>query len=339
MMNIRVGVCEQYNTHTKTDGSFQHYEMLVDVPIPDRALIPIFPNVSDQTTMFDLMFGFSYATNRGLLTTKINEGSAMAYALYYMLDNHCYVEFLARSTFWIQNMTEYLMAFVFYNDEMAKDVYASRFPQEPETDKTSVLKNYFTKYIHVKDVTFPVDQPKIQLPAGLVETLSEKDAKLVRDLPPLTNNGGNETSATEIQTIHSSKAYKQFHIFTAPLILSLRPSSCTSNLFVYAAPPVVGVFNIRFKDSPQNDQRRMFAGHSVFAIQGPIQYGVAMSRGNRSLPFYNDMPVCTQAYVATLGSVSNVDVSEDRIFASELARFAEFTIAESDQVFHLNGLR
>src|SRR5436190_4731407 len=347
MMNIRIGICEQYNTNKKTDGTFQHYEMLVDVPIPDRALIPIFPNVTHQTTMFDLMFGFSYATNRGLMTTRINEGAAMAYALYYMLDNHCYVEFLARSTYWIQNMTEYLMAFPFYNDEMAKEVFASRLPVEQNGvgEPRSVLKSIFTKNIYIQDLQFNVDRPKIELPPGIVETLSQKDTRLVRDMPPLSGSGNQDaSSAADVlpaaPRVHRSMSYKKFHIFTAPLVLSLRPSSYVTDIFVYGAPPVVGVFNISFKDTREQDgSEHSSAGHSVFAIQGPIQYGVAMSRGSRNLPFCNDMPVCTQAYVATLGSVSNVDVNEDRIFAGELARFADFTIKDNDQVFHLNNLR
>lgn len=339
MMNLRVGVCEQYNTHQKFDGTFQHYEMLVDVAIPDRALVPIFPNISTNTSMWDLMFGFTYATNRGLLTTKINEGAAMAYALYYMMDNHCYVEFLARSTYWVQNMTEYLMAYVFYNDELMKDVYGSRFPLDndavsPESVR-SVLKNIFTKNVYVQTVTFDTDYPKILLPEGV--KLNEKDAKMVKNLPPLSSGPANNTASVRSlgdRVSHVSRSYKDFHIFVSPLILSLRPSTYVTDMFLYGAPPVVGVFNIKFKDSQPNS-----TGHSVFAMQGPIQYGVALSRGNRNLPFLAELPVCTQAYVATLGGVSNIDVNEDRIFGSELARFADFTIPNSDQMFTVNGLR
>lgn len=351
MMNLRVSVCEQYNTHMKSDGTFQHYEMLVDVAIPDIALVPIFPNLNAYTSLWDLMFGFTYATNRGLLTTKINEGAAMAYALYYMMDHHCYVEFLARSTYWIQNMTEYLMAYVFYNDELLKDVYASQFPTDrdmsadlnnPSQSMRSVLKDVFTKNVYVQDVSFEVEFPRIQLPAGMETTLNEKDAHMVRNLPPMSS--GTETASADMDIVsggrnaHRSMKYKEFHIFVAPLILSLRPSSYVSDTFLYAAPPVVGVFNIRFRNS-SGSEREDYAGHSVFAIQGPIQYGVALSRGNRNLPFSSDMPVCTQSYVATLGSVSNMDVNEDRIFASELARFADFTIPDSDRLFSLSSPR
>lgn len=354
MMNLRVGVCEQYNTHAKSDGTFQHYEMLVDVAIPDRALVPVFPNLNAYTSLWDLMFGFTYATNRGLLTTKINEGAAMAYALYYMMDHHCYVEFLARSTYWIQNMTEYLMAYVFYNDELLKDVYASRFPAEPDatndpnnasSQMRSVLKEVFTKNVYVQDVAFDVDYPQIQLPAGMETMLNEKDARLVRNLPPMSS-GVEATAPTADPEIvsggrnaHRSVKYKQFHIFVAPVVLSLRPSTYVNDMFLYAAPPVVGVFNIRFRNSASVSARDDYAGHSVFAIQGPIQYGVALSRGTRNLPFASDLPVCTQAYVATLGSVSNMDVNEDRIFGSELARFADFTIPDSDRLFTLGTPR
>ncbi|KAG8270306.1 hypothetical protein J6590_097970 [Homalodisca vitripennis] len=335
MLNLRVGVCERYNTHARTDGTFQHYEMLVDVAIPDRALVPIFPNVNDRTSIWDLMFGFTYATNRGLLTTKINEGAAMAYALFYMMDNRCYVEFLARSTYWVQNMTEYLMAFVFYNDELSKDVYASRFPDVTcdanNVHAQSVLKNIFTKNVYTQDLSFDIDIPKIELPTGM-DLLHEKDAHLVSNMPPLSNGAAGLQTAPAVLSKHDSVDYKTFHIFTAPLILSLRPSSYVNDMFLYAAPPVVGVFNMKFRGSPQ-------PGHSVFAIQGPVQYGVTLARGNRNLPFAADMPVCTQAYVATLGSSSNVDVNEDRIFAAELARFADFTIPDSDTLFTLNGLR
>lgn len=341
MLNLRVGVCEQYNTNNKSNGSFQHYEMLVDVSIPDRALVPIFPNISSSTSMWDLMFGFTYATNRGLAVTKLNEGAAMAYALYYMMDNHCYVEFLARSTYWVQNMTEYLMAFVFYNDELLKDVYASRFPVEQDATNTmrTVLKNMFTKNVYVQDLTFNVDRPKIHLPAGMADGLSEKDSRIVRNLPPLSNDGVTSNADTvetsSPRTDHRSISYKHFHIFVAPLILSLRSSSYVSDIFTYAAPPVIGAFNIRFKDSSPELKN----GHSVFAIQGPIQYGTAVTRGDRRLPFTSDMPVCTQAYVATLGGVSNIDVNEDRIFGSELARFADFSIPDSDQLFTVGNLR
>lgn len=333
MMNLRVGVCEQYNTHDNIEGCFQHYDMLVDVAIPDRALIPIFPDICSQTSMWDLMFGFTYATNRGLLTTKVNEGAAMAYALYYMMDNHCYVEFLARSTYWVQNMTEYLMAFVFYNDELQKDMYASRFPVEQNTDTTTVLKNLFTKNVYVQDMIFDVARPSIQIPDGV--QLTERDSQMVRNMPPMsTDNTDTLETVTTARANHRSKPYKKFHIFVAPLILSLRPSSYVTDLFLYGAPPVVGVFNIRFNDTTAG------GGHSVFAIQGPIQYGVSMSRGQRSLPFTNNnMPVCTQAYVATLGAVSNIDVTEDRIFASELASYADFTIADSEKLFSMNSLR
>lgn len=348
MLNLRVGVCEQYNTHLKSDGTFQHYEMLVDVAIPDRALVPIFPNLNSYTSLWDLMFGFTYATNRGLLTTKINEGAAMAYALYYMMDHHCYVEFLARSTYWIQNMTEYLMAYIFYNDELLKDVYASQFPVQRDADdpngtqaRSFVLKDIYTKNVYIQDVSFEIDFPKIQLPVGMESLLNEKDAHMVRNLPPLSNDS---ESTSDLQIVsggrnnHRSMKYKQFHIFVAPLILSLRSSSYVNDMFLYGAPPVIGVFNMRFKNSTMpNTNEQEYAGHSVFAIQGPIQYGVAMSRGNRNLPFASEMPVCTQSYVATLGSVSNMDVNEDRIFASELARFADFTIPESDKLFTLDN--
>lgn len=357
MLNLRVGLCEQYNTHTKSDGTFQHYEMLVDVALPDRALVPIFPNLNAHTSLWDLMFGFTYATNRGLLTTKINEGAAMAYALYYMMDHSCSVEFLARSTYWIQNMTEYLMAYVFYNDELLKDVYASRFPIHRDAATTdadvglatpqtrSHLKDVFTKNVYVQDVTFDIDFPVIQLPAGMESSLNEKDAHLVRNLPPMSNAGGGatETAAPTAdadivsggRNAHRSVKYKDFHIFVAPLVLSLRPSSYVNDMFLYAAPPVVGVFNVRFKNSPATTNRGGYSGHSVFAIQGPVQYGVALARGNRNLPFSAEMPVCTQAYVATLGGVSNMDVNEDRIFGSELARYHDFTIPESDRLFTL----
>lgn len=351
MMNLRVGVCEQYNTHLKSDGTFQHYEMLVDVAIPDRALVPIFPNLNASTSLWDLMFGFTYATNRGLLTTKINEGAAMAYALYYMMDHHCYVQFLARSTYWIQNMTEYLMAYVFYNDELLKDVYASRFPADRDIpvdannasqQMRSVLKEVYTKNVYVQDVTFDVDFPQIQLPAGMETTLNERDSLLVRNLPPMANAAETASAENEIvsggRNAHRSVKFKDFHVFVAPMILSLRPSTYVNDMFLYAAPPVVGVFNIRFRNSPASD-RDDYTGHSVFAIQGPIQYGVALSRGGRNLPFSSDLPVCTQAYVATLGSVSNMDVNEDRIFGSELARFADFSIPDSDRLFNLSSPR
>lgn len=340
MLNLKVVLCDNYNSISAKKVKFQHYEFVVENIIEDRSFIPIFPYIDYETTVYDLLFGFMYATTRGLETTKKNEGVAMAYTLYYMINSNCRFEWQLRSAYWIDSMTNYLMSAVAYNDKLLRsglvhDVSSGARPTfvEKNISYESVLKRFFSKEIVIRNLTVPYEKPLAPKMDGRVV----RSDQLSSITPPMQNAGDPTRSNTrdendvasnsarpdqqqrqqEQDSEWYSEPYYKMSIFVAPLIMSLRSSTYIMDTAEYAAPPVISLVNLKFIDS---------SPIKVFTLQGPILYGVSDVTNNRGLPFSTDMIKCTQLYVATLGSATNVEPQEDRIFGGMTSNQVRFTV-------------
>lgn len=332
MLNLTVSLCDGYNSVLQQNVKFQHYEMLVERVIPERSFIPIFPYIDEKTEVFDLIFGFMYATTRGLETTKKNEGVAMAYTLYYMINSNCRYDWLMRSAYWIDSMTTYLMSSIVYNEKLIRSGLVHNNINDLEmarpqfTDKgntyTSVLQRFFVKDIAIKKLKINTNKPIMNNLDG--RTINSN--RLASLASPLQNDDMDIDVPIESQTENNVDEweylqYYKMSIFVAPIILSLRPSTFIFDNGEYASPPLISIFDMTFRDDKNV---------KAFAMQGPILYGVSDIKTNRGLPFTNNLPVCTQSYVATLASSSNIEPQEDRIFASSTAKQVKLTFNEID---------
>lgn len=341
MMNVRIGICENYTALNDTAKNFSHYEMMVDKIIEDRSLTPFFPYINRDTTMYDVLLGFNYATVRGLQETKKNEGAAMAYALYYMINSSCRFDWMVKSQAWIDSMTTYLMACVLYNDKLVKQglippemlVNYIAEQQRPNT----ILHRFFQKNVLIRSVNLPYQAPDSIEAMNLV--MSKRDlvtrTALQRKDKPQTNTvpetmeieGGNtdSTNGAPNQQIQEEQAklipYYNFNIFNAPIILGMRSSTFVMGRGVLANNPNVSIFNIHFKnvDNAIHTAR-------VFAMEGPIMYGVSEYKPTRQLPYMNLMPRLTNSYVATLAGNTNIEPQEDRIFAGQAAKYVKYEV-------------
>lgn len=333
MLNLTVSLCDGYNSVLQQNVKFQHYEMLIEKVIPERSFIPIFPYIDEKTEVFDLIFGFMYATTKGLETTKKNEGVAMAYTLYYMINSNCRYDWLMRSAYWIDSMTTYLMSSIVYNEKLIRSGLVHNNINDLEMSRPefidkgnvypSVLQRFFVKDIAIKKININTNKPIMNNLDG--KTINTN--RLASVAPPLQSDSMDTDAPIESSQINNyidEWEYLQYYkmsIFVAPIILSLRPSTYIFDNGEYASPPLISLFDMTFKD---NKNVR------AFAIQGPILYGVSDIKTNRGLPFTNNLPICTQSYVATLASSSNIEPQEDRIFASSTAKQVKLTFNEID---------
>jgi hypothetical protein len=338
MMNIRIGICENYTALNDTAKNFSHYEMMVDKIIEDRSLTPFFPYINKDTTMYDVLLGFNYATVRGLQETKKNEGAAMAYALYYMINSSCRFDWMIKSQSWIDSMTTYLMACVLYNDKLVKEglippemlVNYIAEHQRPNT----ILHRFFQKNILLRTVNLPYNAPDSVEAMNLVlskrdlvtrTALQRNDQPKAPEAMETENASDAATAAAQVdrQTQEQAKLvpYYRFNIFNAPIILGMRSSTFVMGRGVLANNPNVSIFNINFrnKDNTTHTAR-------VFAMEGPIMYGVSESRPTRQLPYMNLMPRLTNSYVATLAGNTNIEPQEDRIFAGQTAKYVKYEV-------------
>lgn len=333
MLNLTVSLCDGYNSVLQQNVKFQHYEMLIEKVIPERSFIPIFPYIDEKTEVFDLIFGFMYATTKGLETTKKNEGVAMAYTLYYMINSNCRYDWLMRSAYWIDSMTTYLMSSIVYNEKLIRSGLVHNSINDMEMSRPefidkgniypSVLQRFFVKDIASKKININTNKPIMNKLDG--KTINTN--RLASVTPPLQSDSMDIDAPIESSQINNSIdeweyiPYYKMSIFVAPIILSLRPSTYIFDNGEYASPPLISLFDMTFKD---NKNVR------AFAIQGPVLYGVSDIKTNRGLPFTNNLPICTQTYVATLASSSNIEPQEDRIFASSTAKQVKLTFNEID---------
>lgn len=342
MMNIRIGICENYTALNDTARNFSHYEMLVDKIVEDRSLTPFFPYINKDTTMYDVLLGFNYATVRGLQETKRNEGAAMAYALYYMINSSCRFDWMIKSQSWIDSMTTYLMACVLYNDKLVKqglippEMLANYIAdhQRPNT----VLHRFFQKNVLIRTINLPYQAPDSIEAMNMVLSKRELVTRTVlqrRDAQqnespsePMevgegSNNGTADSGPNAQAQAERAKLlpYYNFNIFNAPILLGMRASTFVMGRGVLANNPNVSIFNIRFKNVNN-------VAHTarVFAMEGPIMYGVSETKPTRQLPYMNIMPRLTNSYVATLAGNTNIEPQEDRIFAGQTAKYVKYEV-------------
>src|SRR5436190_4823348 len=352
MMNIRIAICENYTAINDAAKNFSHYEMMVDKPIEDRSLTPIFPYINKDTTMYDVILGFKYATERGLEETKKNEGTAMAYALYYMINSSCRFDWMLRSQHWIDSMTTYLMSCLLYNDKLIKQGlippemlvnYIATNQQKPN----SVLHRFFHKTMLVRSITLPYQAPESIEALGMV--LSKRDLMSRTALqrndqqpPPTmdvdTNEGTTNTnnSCGTTDNAHPSAKpapqyqsetgatlipYYLFNIFNAPIILGMRASSFAMGRSAFAFNPNVCIFKINFQNTNNTSHTAR-----VFAMEGPIMYGVSETRSTRQLPYMNKLPRLTNSCIALLAASTNMECQEDRIFAAQTAKYHKYEV-------------
>lgn len=344
MMNIRIGVCENYTALNDAAKNFTHYEMMVDKIIEDRSLTPFFPYINKDTTMYDVLLGFNYATVRGLEETKKNEGAAMAYALYYMINSSCRFDWMIKSQHWIDSMTTYLMSCVLYNDKLVKQ---GLIPQEMlvnymTNDKhrtNTILHRFFHKNVLIRNIKLPYQAPDSIEAIGMV--LSKRDlvtrtslqrtdqqqqpGSVTQQMDVDRPSGSSSSSAPAPQTRSETEAslmpYYLFNIFNAPILLGMRASTFVMGRGVLANNPNVSIFNIEFQNA--NNQTHTTR---VFAMEGPIMYGVAESKPTRQLPYMNSLPRLTNSYVATLAANTNMEPQEDRIFAGQTAKYVKYEV-------------
>lgn len=349
MMNIRIGVCENYTALNDSAKNFTHYEMMVDKIIEDRSLTPFFPYINKDTTMYDVLLGFNYATVRGLQETKKNEGAAMAYALYYMINSSCRFDWMIKSQSWIDSMTTYLMACVLYNDKLVKQ---GLIPPEMLVNyiaehqrKPTVLNRFFQKNILIRSIQLPYQAPDSVEAMNMVlskrdlvsrTTLQRADINSGRSEPMETQTegqdgssgsggggGGDDGGAGGSRNGPQAKLvpYFNFNIFNSPILLGMRASTFVMGRGVLANNPNVGIYNIQFqnKDNTTHTSR-------VFAMEGPIMYGVSENKSTRQLPYMNLMPRLTNSYVATIAGTTNMEPQEDRIFASQTAKYLKYEV-------------
>lgn len=358
MMNIRVGVCENYTALNDAARNFVHYEMMVDKIVEDRSLTPIFPYINKDTTMYDVLLGFNYATVRGLEETKKNEGAAMAYALYYMVNSGCRFDWMVKAQHWIDSMSMYLMACVLYNDKLTNQrlipnellaSYLTNNRQRPN----SVLHRFFQKNVLVRNIELPYQAPESVESIDRVLTkrdvvsrtfLKRNDAATAAGGgsnscgensrpaadPPAGGGGGgvggggpSTADGCQRETAATFVPYYNFNIFNAPLLLALRASTFVMGRAVLATNPNVSVFNINFQNNDGAEGRRTAR---VFAIEGPVMYGVSENRSSRQLPYMNLLPRLTNSYVASLAATTNIEPQEDRIFAAQTAKYHKYEV-------------
>lgn len=330
MMNIRIGVCENYTALNDTAKNFVHYEMMVDKVIEDRSLTPIFPYINKDTTMYDVLLGFNYATVRGLEETKKNEGAAMAYALYYMINSACRFDWMVKAQHWIDSMSMYLMAFVLYNDKLtSQGLIASELLATHWTDKqkklNSVLCRFFQKNVLVRAIELPYAAPESV--ESLDSLLSKRDLVASTFLQRAgggercTNASPDDSTECQRETAARFVPYYDFNIFNAPLLLGLRASTFVMGRAVLAVNPNLSIFDISFRNNG-NDTRTA----KVFAIEGPIMYGVSETKSSRQLPYMSMLPRLTNSYVATLAATTNIEPQEDRIFAGQTAKYHKYEV-------------
>lgn len=316
MMNLRPAVCEGYTIANDKAKDFRHYELLIDNDTDKRTFTPIFPYIDRSTTMYDLLFGFSYATEYGLQHTKKNEGAAMAYALYYMVNPHCRNKWSCVSSHWAEAMTSQLMAFLAYNDVLFKSGYITPNAQTVRrlaNGAESILRPFYTKNVVIRNMDLPYGPPENTVAAG---TLNRSQLGRFDAIRP--SGEGARTPAREADgDAGEMKSYHSMSIFMAPLIMGLRPSTFALDRTYMATNPNISVFRLKF----QNDQRV-----KVFAIEGPVMYGVTDSPSARVLPFHGKLPRVSMAYVASLAAVTNLEPHADRIFASETAKNVTYTV-------------
>lgn len=345
MMNIRIGICENYTALNDSARNFSHYEMMVDKIIEDRSLTPFFPYINKDTTMYDVLLGFNYATVRGLQETKKNEGAAMAYALYYMINCSCRFDWMLKSQSWIDSMTTYLMACVLYNDKLVKqglippEMLVNYVAQHQRTN--TVLHRFFQKNILIRTVKLPYQAPDSVEAMNMV--LSKRDL-VTRTILQRRHEGSGEVndddrtgegdhemtddgsggSGDQAKTEQAKLIpYLNFNIFNAPIILGMRASTFVMGRGVLANNPNVSLFNIEFKSGENANEIHTAR---VFAMEGPIMYGVSESRPSRQLPYMNLMPRLTNSYVATLAGNTNMEPQEDRIFAGQTAKYLKYEV-------------
>lgn len=328
--------CTGYNSISEPNVKFDHYEVVVDTLIPNRTLIPIAPVVDADTTVYDLVFGFMFASNRGLEKTKRNEGIAMAYSLYYMINTNCRYDWLLRSAYWADSMTNHLMATIVYNEKILRTGVAplqQSYFYDNGIQYASKLPKYFNKSLVVRKIRVDKDMSKPPVMSGQIID----STRLATTLPPLrtvdrdgvADGGGASTvdpdSSRGNATVYSTIPYYKLSVFNAPYVMSLRASTVVTEKSQYAGPPAIGMVELQFNDGKVK----------CFAVQGPIMYGVSNVRNSRNLPFTGDMLVCTQASVATLAATSNVEAQEDRIFTHSVAQQTQFLVHDETRKVRL----
>jgi len=355
MMNIRIAICENYTAINDTAKNFSHYEMMVDKPIEDRSLTPIFPYINKDTTMYDVLLGFKYATERGLEETKKNEGTAMAYALYYMINSSCRFDWMLRSQHWIDSMTTYLMSCLLYNDKLIKQglippAMMVNYITSNQQKQNSVLHRFFHKTMIIRSISLPYHAPESIEATGMV--LSKRDLmsrtplqrgdnvqpmdvggtatcannanasstndETRKDPPTQTPPSGSQYQAEQGATL---MPYYLFNIFNAPILLGMRASSFAMGRCAFAMNPNVCIFKINFQNANNDAQSAR-----VFAMEGPIMYGVSETRSSRQLPYMNKLPRLTNSCVALLAASTNMECQEDRIFAAQTAKYHKYEV-------------
>jgi hypothetical protein len=281
--------------------------------------------------MYDVLLGFNYATVRGMEETKKNEGAAMAYALYYMVNPNCRFEYMVKSQAWINSMSMYMMAFVLYNEKMIKHTtfpqeVLANYLQEHKRNPNTVLHRFFQKLVLVRDMKLPfaapvsVDAQNMELTKRDLVTRTVLQRRQQQD-PAADPNADSPEVANSATLI----PYYSFNIFNAPLLLGMRASTFVMGRTSLANNPNVCIFNLEFQKGDATGDNSPHTA-SVFAIEGPVMYGVSEAKPLRQLPFMNTLPRLTNAYVVSLAATTNMEPQEDRIFAAKTAKYRKYTV-------------